>query len=118
VPRTSTFSNTPISQLLNRQPAAITTSKASSTVHGQAGIPPVMPVGWNGFGPLPLVPPGGEAPGDALGECVPPIVPGDDDEVEEGEGKGDRDGGGDAFGVGFGLGDGLRAGGGIDALIV
>jgi len=45
-------------------------------------------------------------------------VPGDDDEVDEGEGKGDRDGGGDAFGVGFGLGDGLRAGGGVDALIV
>ena len=117
LPRTSTFSNTPISQLLNRQAPAITTTKASRAIHGQPGITPVLPVGWKALGSLP-VPAGGGAPGDALGECVPPIVPGAGDEVGEGEGERDREGRGDAPGVGFGLGDGLRAGVGVDALIV
>ena len=76
------------------------------------------PEGWKAFGPLPPVPPGGGAPGDPLGEWVPPTEPGDGDEIGEDEGKGDRGGSGDALWVGFGLGDGFRAGGGVDALIV
>jgi len=114
LPRTSTFSNTPISQLLNRQAAPITARKAISAIHGQPWITPVLPVGSKAFGPLPLMPPGGGPPGDASGECAP----GEGNEGGEDEGRGDREGRGDAFGVGFALGDGLGAGGGVDALIV
>ncbi len=78
----------------------------------------MLPVGWKALGPPPPGPPGGGAPGDALGDCVPPTVPGKGDEVGEGEGERDPEGWGDARPVGFGLGEGLRAGVGIDALIV
>ena len=77
----------------------------------------MLPMGWKLLG-SPPVPAGGGAPGDALGECVPPIVPGEGDEVGDGEGERDCEGRGDAPGVGFVLGDGLRAGDGVDALIV
>jgi len=98
--------------------AAVRPTKAITAIHGQAGIPPVPPVGWKALGPLPSLPPGGGAPGDAVGEWVPPTVPGVGDEVGEDEGDGDRPGTGDALGVCFGLGDGLLAGVGGDALIV
>src|SRR5207247_612277 len=94
------------------------TSKASRTVNGQPRIPPVLPVGRKALGQPPPVPPGGGAPGDALGDWVPPTAPGKGEEVGEGEGERGPEGWGDARAVGFGLGDGLRAGVGVDALIV
>ena len=78
----------------------------------------MLPAGWKALGPPPPVPPCGCAPGGALGDCVPPTVPGKGDEVDEGEGERDPEGWGEARAVGFGLGDGLRAGVGVDALIV
>jgi hypothetical protein len=118
MPKTSTFSNTPISQLLNRQAAAIRTTKARRAIHGQPANAPMLPLGWRAFGPPPPVPPSGGAPGEAVGEGVPPIAPGEGDEVGEGEGERGCEGGAEAAGVGLGLGDGLRAGVGVDALIV
>jgi len=49
---------------------------------------------------------------------VPPIVPGEGDELGDEEGERGGEAVGDARGAGFGLGDGLRGGGGVDALIV
>jgi hypothetical protein len=107
-----------MSQLLNRQAAATRRSKTTRAVHGQPGIPRVLPAGWAAVGPLPAAPTGGGAPDDAAGEGVPLIGLGEGDEVGEGEGERDGEGRGDARAVGFGLGDGLGVGVGADALIV
>src|SRR5262245_10065974 len=111
LPRTTTFSKTPISQLLKRQAATIRTRRKSRPVHGHPTIPPLPPAGWRGLGPPPPAPPGGVELGDATGPGVPPLTPGVAD------GAGEDAGDGDACDVVFGLGDGLAMALGIGGLI-
>ena len=110
---TSTFSKTPTSQLLYRQTTAINPRTMSATpVHCSTEIPPAPPAGWEGLEPWRT------AAGDALGEGVPPTVPGPEDGLGEDEGDPDGEGEGDGLGLGFGLGDTRGVGVASEALIV
>jgi hypothetical protein len=99
-----------MSQLLNRQAAAIRTTRKTRTVHGQTEIPAVRPTGWKEVEPPPPVPPGGVEPGDPVGEGDPPTAPGAADAVGEGKGEPAGEDEGEADGLGFGLGNGLGVG--------